>query len=120
TLTGMRSRRVIEGDGVLQMLRWLDRTPESFAPAGASGETLPDVAPGKILRFDTNAIYAALDRQRRERELTWKQVAEEIGGLQPAALARLAGGGRTSFPDVIRIARWLGRPVASLTHIASR
>ena len=32
TITGMRKRRVIEGDGVLQMLRWLGRTPESFVP----------------------------------------------------------------------------------------
>jgi hypothetical protein len=124
TLTGMRTRRAIEGDGVPQQLRWLNRTPESFVPGGAGAAAadcaLPHVAPNKILRFDTRAIYAALDAQRRDRGLTWKQVAIDIGGFQPAALTRLANGGRTGFPDVMRIARWLGRPVASLTRITSR
>jgi hypothetical protein len=35
TLTGMRGRSVLEGDGVLQMLRWLGRAPESFVPGCA-------------------------------------------------------------------------------------
>jgi len=50
--------------------------------------------------------------------MTWAEVAREIGGVGAAGLTRMAGGGRTAFPHVIRIARWLGRPVASLTRIS--
>ncbi len=121
TLTGLRSRAVVEGDGVLQMLRWLERSPESFVPGMEErGRPLPDAAPHQILRFDTRAIHAALDTQRLARGLTWKQLAEQIGGCAPATLAHLAAGGRTSFPLVARIARWLGRPMASMTRPADR
>jgi hypothetical protein len=122
TITGMRERRVIEGDGVLQMLRWLGRAPEEFVPGhtrpNRPGTALPVVEQGRILRFDTAAIYATLDARRIERGETWAQVARDIGGLSAAGLTRLARGGRTCFPDIIRVARWLGRPVASLTRIA--
>ena len=41
TLRGLDQRREVEGDGVLQILRWLGRTPESFVPgsplAGSHG-----------------------------------------------------------------------------------
>jgi len=121
TITGMRKRRVIEGDGVLQMLRWLGRTPESFVPghkAATSEGALPHARQGQILRFDARAIHAALDAQRAERGMTWTQVAAEIGGCAAPSLTRLAKGGRTGFPEVVRIARWLGRPVASLTRLS--
>src|SRR4051812_21369707 len=32
TITGVKSRAIVEGDGVLQMLLWLGRSPESFVP----------------------------------------------------------------------------------------
>jgi hypothetical protein len=83
------------------MLRWLDRTPESFVP-GHDGPAarLPEVPTGRVLRFDTAAIYSALDTRRIERKLTWIGVAREIGGCTAASLTRLAKGGRTAFPDV--------------------
>jgi hypothetical protein len=119
TITGMRERGTIEGDGVLQMLRWLGRAPEDFVPGHAEPTApLPPVEQGRILRFDTASIYAILDARRIERGLTWPQVAREIGGFSVGSLTRLAKGGRTGFPHIVRIARWLGRPVASLTRIA--
>jgi hypothetical protein len=117
----MRKRRVLEGDGVLQMLRWLGRAPEDFVPGhppSAPGAAFPVVTRGRILRFDVPAIYAAIDARRMQRGITWKQVASEIGGLSAAGLTRMADGGRTAFPHVIRIARWLRRPVVSLTRVA--
>jgi hypothetical protein len=124
TITGMRRRRVIEGDGVLQMLRWLGRAPEEFVPhriqRAMTDAALPSVEPGLILRFDTVAIYTALDTQRSERGMTWTQIARDIGGLSARSLTRLAKGGRTAFPDIARIARWLDRPMGSLTHISDR
>jgi hypothetical protein len=122
TLSGMRNRRIVEGDGVLQMLLWLRRTPESFVPGNEAPEEnakLPDVPEAGILRFDTAALYLALDAQRINRGMTWKQVAHEIGGVSPAGLTRLSKGGRTAFPDVMRIVRWLGRPAASFTRLSN-
>ncbi len=124
TLSGMRSRRVVEGDGVLQMLRWLDRTPESFVPSNEQvterSASLPEVGKDRIIRFDTRAMYVALETQRAERGMTWKQVAAEIGGLQPASLTRLKKGGRVAFPTVMRIVTWLERPAASFVRSSER
>ena len=120
TITGTRTRALVEADGVLQMLRWLDRSPESFVPghplAAAAIARLPGVEPNRILRFDTKAMYDALDRRRVERGLTWSGVAEEIGGIRAAGLTRLGEGGRTTFPQVMRIVRWLERPAAAFTR----
>lgn len=108
-----------EGDGVLQMLRWLCRTPESFIASYSgserNGERLPDVRPGQVLRFDTKKIYAALDAQRSKRKLTWAQVARETG-VGVLSLTHLSKGGRTGFPQVMRIAGWLGLPAARFTR----
>jgi hypothetical protein len=119
TVTGLQSRTAIEGDGVLQMLRWLDRAPESFVP-GYQGEdvALPDAGPGQILRFDTGKLYSNLDARRIEKGMTWKQVAEEIGGFTAAMLTRLSKGGRIGFPQVMRVTRWLGRPAADFTRVS--
>ena len=118
TVTGMRKRAVIDGDGVLQMLRWLNQAPECFVPGHqeAAAENLPHVGPHQILRFDTKKLHSALDAQRAERGMTWEQVATEIGGFNAAMLTRLSKGGRTGFPHVMRITRWLGRPAACFTR----
>jgi hypothetical protein len=122
TIVGMRKRANVEGDGVLQMLLWLKRTPESFVPGhsefATDTATLPQVNSGQILRFDTKAMYAALDAQRIARAMTWTQLASDIGGFNAAGLTRLADGGRTAFPQVMRIVRWLGRPAATFTCLS--
>lgn len=104
----------------MQMLRWLDRSPESFVPSsqGADAETtkLPYVGPHQILRFDTRNLYSALDAQRLEGGMTWKQVSDQIGGVNAAGLTRLSKGGRGGFPQVMRITRWLGSPAAHFTR----
>jgi hypothetical protein len=119
----MRTKREVEGDGVLQTLRWLRRTPESFMPgrtdAAEAGAELPDLQPHQILRFDVPAIYTALDAQRIARGLSWAQVAREIGGCHAASLTRLATGSRVGFPHVMRIFRRLGRPAAHFIRIST-
>jgi len=120
TIRDMRGRTSIEGDGVLQALRWLGREPERFVPGWPhESRPLPALDNGHILRFDTIAIYARLDARRSERRQTWTQVAGEIGGVTADGLRRLSAGGRISFPNVMRIAHWLGVPAAALTR-ASR
>ncbi len=119
TVRGTRTRAVAEGDGVLQMLLWLNRTPESFVPGHQESEEasarLPDISAQQILRFDTKRIHAALDAQRIARKMTWAQVAKDIG-LSVSSLTHLSRGGRTGFPPVMRIVRWLGRPAAHFTR----
>jgi len=121
TVKGLATKTVAEGDGVLAMLRWLKRSPESFAGGNrrvdASGECLPDPR-GQVLRFDTVKIHALLDARRLERGLTWQQVAAEIGGATSSGLSQLRKGGRIGFPGVMRIARWLGLPVAVLIRLS--
>jgi hypothetical protein len=123
TVTGIGTRTSAEGDGVLQMLRWLGRSPETFIPgyegSGRPAALLPDVPPDKILRFDTRKIYAALDAQRVERNLTWDKVAKEAR-VGVSSLTRLSKGGRTGFPGVMRIIGWLNRPVAEFTRASDR
>jgi hypothetical protein len=119
TVMNLKTARVGEGDGILQMLRWLDRAPESFVPgavAHSDAMKLPDLPPDRILRFDTKKLHAALDAQRVSRGLTWAQVASEIGGMGASSLTHLENGGRTGFPQVMRIVRWLGHPAARFTR----
>jgi hypothetical protein len=124
TISGLKNKRWgVEGDGVLQMLLWLDRSPESFVP-GHPGAAFPDarlprVAGKKILRFDVPSIYEKLNNLRVARGLTWAQAAFEIGGQYNAETLRNMGKQRrTGFPHVMRLARWLHCPAAALTRVA--
>ena len=60
--------------------------------------------------FDTKAPYAALDRQRTARGLTWQDVAKETG-VAAATLTRTREGGRLEVDGMLAIVAWLGRPV---------
>lgn len=121
TITATRTGRAAEGDGVLQMILWLKRTPESFVPGHPWAESpqaqLPEAPAGKVLRFDTRKLYEALADQRAERELTWAQVAREVGS-SASMLTHLAKGGRTWFPFVMHVTAWLDRPLAEFTRIS--
>ena len=122
TIAGIATKAVAEGDGVLQMLIWLERTPESFIPgfpdASADRYRLPTTEPDSILRWDAGALHAALDEQRRARNLTWAAVAREVGGVNAAMLSGLSTRRRVGFPAVMRLVGWLGRPAASFTRSA--
>jgi len=121
TVKGLRSKAVAEGDGVLQMLLWLNVTPESFIPRHqeSEGERLPEVSSRQILRFDTSKLYTAVNAQRAARSMTWAQAAKETG-VSASHLTHLSEGGRTGFPLVTRITSWLSRPVAQFTRVSNR
>lgn len=123
TIRGMGGKASVTSAVVLQVLRWLGRSPESFlsgrapaAGADASAEALPDVGPQRILRFDTKGLHSALDEARSERGLTWRQVAGELPGFKEGMLTNLATGPAIGFPRVMRIMRWLGRPAAEFAR----
>lgn len=124
TIKGLGTKRVAEADGVLQMLVWLGRSPESFVPdhngLHPQAGRLPDVGAERILRFDLPAIYTAMRQKREAGGLTWADVARAIGGCTPAMLTRYSRHGRTGFPDVMRVTRWLGQPVVRFTRVVLR
>ncbi len=70
-------------------------------------------------RFDTRALYAALDAQRRQREMSWQQVAQETG-VAASTMMRTRLGGRLEVDGMLAMVRWLGRTVESFTQGAIR
>ncbi len=121
TLTGMAKRGDTTCQHALFMLRWLDRTPESFLPGStddAQRAPLPSAGPDQRLRWDLLKLYAALDSQRRERSLTWPQLARELrctpSQLSGIRRARFAIGMRLAM----RIVTWLDRPARDFVHAA--
>jgi len=123
TITGLKDKSGGEGDGILQMLVWLGRTPESFVPgipdADAPRFQLPPLAKGQILRWDTRALFAALDARRQERGQTWAALSQELRGFTPGMLTNLAKGPRIGFPRAMRLVRFLGEPAVGFTRIAA-
>jgi len=114
TITSLRTKALAEADGVLQMLGWLGRAPESFVPGlppALAASTLPTVDARAVLRFDTRKLYEALAVARDACGFTWSETAAATG--VPASHMRgLASGGRTAFPLVMRLTRWLQEPAS--------
>lgn len=115
TFKGMSQRVSVRDTVVLQALRWLGRTPESFVPGlgDTPARRIPDDDNGRPA-LDTRAIYLAVDDKRANLGLSWREVGDEVG-LSPGSLTRLAGGTGMGFPQVMRIFQWLERPVAEFT-----
>jgi transcriptional regulator with XRE-family HTH domain len=115
TLSGMAKREALNGNVVMGALRWLDRTPESFIAGHPDAQTRPplprDLPQRFFRRWDLIALHQALDSRREERQLTWAEAAREIG-VTTAQLAGYAKADRfVNFPAVMRVTRWLGRPL---------
>jgi hypothetical protein len=75
-----------------------------------------------IRPFDASALYQALDARRRELELSWKGVADQIWDLSselnnrrtdhpisPSTLTNMARKPRTSCQHALFMLRWIGR-----------
>jgi hypothetical protein len=120
TITGLKTKRVGEGDGILQMLLWLGRTPESFIPGFADANAprfqLTSPAAPAVLRLNTKGLHAALNARRQALGLTWEQLANQIPGYTANMLTNLARGGRSGFPHIMRLYRWLDEPAAKFTQ----
>jgi hypothetical protein len=124
TIRGMLNKSSVTSAVVLQALRWLRRTPESFLAghdaAPKAEEALPDPGPSRILRFDTGALYAALEAERSDRGLTWKQLAGELPGFTDSMLTNLSTAPLIGFPRVMMLTQWLRRPAASFVRGRAR
>ncbi len=123
TVRGIAKKSSVTSGVVLQILRWLGRSPESFLAGGGAAreeEKLPEAGPGRVLRFDTRAVHDALDEQRRARGLTWKQVAGELPGFTESMLTNLATGPLIGFPRVMMLTQWLGQPAAHFVRVRTK
>lgn len=104
----------------LIILRWIRRAPEDFltGPVRDVGDVrLPEAGPDSRLRWDLGQLHAALNERRRERQLTWAELAEELtctsSRLTNLRTARLA-----DMHLTMRITQWLGQPAALFVHAA--
>jgi hypothetical protein len=52
--------------------------------------------------------------------MTWREAATAIGVGSAASLTRLRDGGRVSFPTVMRILAWVGKPAAHFVRLVQR
>jgi transcriptional regulator with XRE-family HTH domain len=60
--------------------------------------------------FDPAAFYAAIDRARADRSLSWRQVGRELG-LSASTFSRLAKGRRPDVDTFLKLVAWLDVPV---------
>jgi hypothetical protein len=105
----------------LILLRWIGRAPEEFLTGEVVdvGEArLPEAGPDKRLRWDLSQLHDALNQRRRERRLTWTQLADEIG-CTPSRLTNLRTARLADMGLTMRICQWLGKPAASFDHPAT-
>jgi transcriptional regulator with XRE-family HTH domain len=60
-------------------------------------------------QLDVAALHAALDAERRARDMSWRQLAREVG-VSPSTLTRLANGQRPDVDAFAALVHWLGMP----------
>lgn len=63
--------------------------------------------------IDASAIHAVLDKERRSRDMSWRQVAREAG-VSPSTLSRMAQGHTPAAEGLVRLADWAGFSVDEL------
>ena len=121
TVATLATRDAAEADGVLRMLHWLGRSPESFVPGHPKrpDARLPEPPPGLVLRLDAAGLHAALEAQLEQRSMSWPRLAFKLV-LGASSLKKLGSGGRASFPRVMRLTAWLSRPLAEFTKFSER
>src|SRR5262245_52385483 len=91
-----------------------ERPPRDAEPGGgeARGGGL------SLRRFDARALYAAIDRRRTERGLSWADVARATG-VSLATIKRTEAGGRMEVDGMLALVGWLGVPVETFVRETS-
>jgi transcriptional regulator with XRE-family HTH domain len=60
-------------------------------------------------------LYESLDRERTRREMTWDQVARDIG-VSAGTIKRIRDGGRMEVDGMLAMVGWLGVPVETFVR----
>jgi len=68
-----------------------------------------------VKRFDSKALYAALDEQRQARHLSWQEVAKELG-VSVSTITRTQKGGRMEVDGMLAMVGWLGVAVETFVR----
>lgn len=61
-------------------------------------------------RFDSNALYKALEQKREEEGLSWSDISREIG-VSASTITRTKHGGRMEVDGMIAMVDWLDEKV---------
>jgi hypothetical protein len=128
TIIGVGKRGDTSCQHALFMLRWLDRTPESFLRRSmtVAAGTLPAAGPDHRLRWNLHespryrapGLYEAMNARRESEGLTWPELARrlrcspnQLSGLRTARYA-------VRMTLAMRITQWLQRPAADFIYAA--
>jgi transcriptional regulator with XRE-family HTH domain len=68
---------------------------------------MPQTKP-RTVRLDTEALYVAIDRRRRELRISQREVLRQVGERTPSSLNRLGQGKHPSADLLVRFLVWLG------------
>jgi transcriptional regulator with XRE-family HTH domain len=60
-------------------------------------------------RIDLRSLHAALDAERKARDLSWRSLAKEIG-VSPSLLSRIGNDLRPDADGFATLVRWLNMP----------
>lgn len=66
-------------------------------------------------RFDSQALHKTLDEKRQAREMSWSEVAAEIG-VSVSTIARTQQGGRMEVDGMLAMVTWLGVAVETFVR----
>jgi hypothetical protein len=103
------------------MLRWLNRAPEDFLTGpviNVADVPLPEAGPDSRLRWNLEQLHAALNAERRARDLTWAELAHELN-CTPNRLTNLRTARLADMDLAMRITQWLGQPAAGFIYPAN-
>jgi transcriptional regulator with XRE-family HTH domain len=66
-------------------------------------------------RFNSKALYEALNQQRLAHRLTWRELADQIGDSM-TTITRLKNGGRMEVDGMLAMVDWLRVPVETFVR----
>jgi transcriptional regulator with XRE-family HTH domain len=69
-------------------------------------------------RFDSTALWRAMDVQRSAQGQSWNEVADAIG-VSVATITRMRNGGRMEVDGMLAMVSWLGVPVETFVRETS-
>jgi hypothetical protein len=116
----LRTRGATSCQYALFMLRWLHRAPEDFLVGrvvDVGDCRLPSAGADYRLRWELGQLHAALNDRRRDRGLTWVELARELN-CTPSRLTNLRTARLADMSLAMRVTQWLAQPAAVFIHPA--